>query len=162
MGRSVSTIGQILLGAVLLFTGTAHLTFARDEFQAQVPSWLPLDPDVVVIASGVVELGLAVALLAPWRQPARAIVGAGAAAFFVALRPRHNAPLADHRDGFGLNTDAARAVRLLFQPLLVLWALAVTNALPTLRSWRRRRTDPSGRGTRRDRPSAHDGQTLDR
>ena len=138
MGRSVSTIGQILLGAVLLFTGTAHLTFARDEFQAQVPSWLPLDPDLVVIASGVVELCLAVALLATWRQPARAIVGAVTAAFFVAILPGNIAQFADHRDGFGLNTDTARAVRLLFQPLLVLWALAATNALPALRSWRRR------------------------
>jgi uncharacterized membrane protein len=130
--------GQILLGAFLLFTGIAHLTFARVEFRAQVPSWLPIDENVVVIASGVVELCLAVALLATWRQPARGIVGAVAAAFFVAVLPGNIAQLTEHRDGFGLDTDAARAVRLLFQPLLVWWALAVTDAVPTLRSLRRR------------------------
>jgi hypothetical protein len=53
MGRAA---GQILLGALLLFTGTAHLTFARTEFQAQVPAWIPVDENLVVLASGVVEL----------------------------------------------------------------------------------------------------------
>lgn len=127
-------VAQILLGVALLFTGTAHLTFARSEFRAQVPSWLPLDPDFVVVASGIVELGLAVALLAVWRQPARAIVGAVVAAFFVAILPGNIAQFTEHRDGFGLDTDAARGIRLLFQPLLVVWALAATDAWP---QWRR-------------------------
>ena len=139
MRRTVSTTGQIILGTLLLFTGTAHLTFARAEFRAQVPSWLPMNADVVVVASGVVELCLAVALLVTWRQPARGIVGAVTAAFFVAILPGNIAQFTEHRDGFGLDTDAARAIRLLFQPLLVLWALAVTGAVPTLRSLRRRR-----------------------
>ena len=139
MRRTVSTTGQIILGTLLLFTGTAHLTFARAEFRAQVPSWLPMNADVVVVASGVVELCLAVALLVTWRQPARGIVGAVTAAFFVAILPGNIAQFTEHRDGFGLDTDAARAIRLLFQPLLVLWALAVTSAVPTLRSLRRRR-----------------------
>ena len=139
MRRAVSTMGQIILGTLLLFTGTAHLTFARAEFRAQVPSWLPIDENVVVVASGVVELCLAVALLATWRQPARGIVGAVTAAFFVAILPGNIAQFAEHRDGFGLDTDAARAIRLLFKPLLVLWALAATSAVPALRSLRRRR-----------------------
>ena len=138
MRRTAGITGQIMLGTLLLFTGTAHLTFARAEFQAQVPSWLPIDEDVVVVASGVVELCLAVALLTTWRQPARGIVGALTAAFFVAILPGNIAQFTEHRDGFGLDTDAARAIRLLFQPLLVLWALAVTSAVPTLRSLRRR------------------------
>ena len=139
MRRAVSTTGQIILGTLLLFTGTAHLTFARAEFRAQVPSWLPIDENVVVVASGVVELCLAVALLATWRQPARGVVGAVTAAFFVAILPGNVAQFTEQRDGFGLDTDAARAIRLLFQPLLVLWALAVTNAVHTLSSLRRRR-----------------------
>jgi uncharacterized membrane protein len=138
MRRALGTTGQILLGTLLLFTGTGHLTFARAEFQAQVPSWLPLDADVVVIASGLAEILLAVALLTAWRQPARAVVGAVTAAFFVAILPGNVAQLVEHKDGFGLDTDAARAIRLLFQPLLVLWALAVTDAVPTLRALRRR------------------------
>ena len=134
MRRAIGTAGQIILGALLLVTGTAHLTFARAEFRAQVPSWLPVDDDVVVVASGVVELCLAVALLVTWRQPARGVVGAVTAAFFVAVLPGNIAQFTGHRDAFGLDSDAARAVRLLGQPLLVLWALAVTSAVTTLRS----------------------------
>ncbi|MBU2665176.1 hypothetical protein KOI35_16865 [Actinoplanes bogorensis] len=132
------TAGQILLGTFLTFTGIAHLTFARDEFRAQVPSWFPVDADVVVVASGVVELCLAAALLIAWRQPARALAGVATAAFFVAIFPGNLAQFLEHRDGFGLDTDAARAIRLLFQPLLVAWALTVTSAIPALRARRRR------------------------
>lgn len=120
--------GQVALGALLLFTGLAHLTFARATFRAQVPTWLPLDADLVVRASGVVELCLAAALLAGWRQPARAVVGVVTAAFFVAILPGNIAQFTEHRDAFGLNSDAARAVRLLFQPVLVVWALVATDA----------------------------------
>ena len=139
MRPAVRTTGQLVLGAALLCTGTAHLSFARTQFRAQVPSWLPIDADVVVLASGVVELCLAVALLATWRQPARGLVGAVTAAFLVAILPGNIAQFAEHRDAFGLDTDAARAIRLLFQPLLVAWALVATDAVPVLRSLRRRR-----------------------
>ncbi len=134
MRRAVSTAGQVILGGLLLFTGAAHLTFARAEFRAQVPPWMPIDENVVVVASGVVELGLAVALLVTWRQPARGVVGAVTAVFFVAILPGNIAQFTEHRDAFGLDSDAARAIRLLFQPLLVVWALAVTGAVTTLRS----------------------------
>ena len=100
--------GQIGLGAFLAFAGTGHLTFQREEFQAQVPSWIPLDADLVVLASGVAEIGLGVALLATWRQPARALVGVAAAAFFVAVFPGNIAQYTGHRDAFGLDTDTKR------------------------------------------------------
>lgn len=126
-------MGQAALGLGLLFAGITHLTVGRREFQAQVPSWVPLDADFVVLASGVVEICLAVALLAVWRQPARGIVGLVAAAFFVAVFPGNIAQFTEHKDGFGLDTDAKRAIRLLFQPLLVVWALAATGAVRLLR-----------------------------
>ncbi|GAA2475537.1 DoxX family protein [Winogradskya humida] len=129
-------IGQVALGAFLLVAGTTHLTVARDEFQAQVPPWLPLNPGFVVIASGVVEIALGLALLAAWRQPLRGLTGAVVALFFLAVLPGNIAQLTEHRDAFGLNTDTARAVRLLFQPLLILWALTTTHAVATLRSLR--------------------------
>ncbi|MEU4425177.1 hypothetical protein AB0F81_31540 [Actinoplanes sp. NPDC024001] len=125
--------GQILLGAALGFAGTGHLTFAREEFQAQVPSWVPLDADFVVLASGVVEICLGLALLSVWRQPARGIVGAITAAFFVAVFPGNIAQFVEQKDGFGMDTDAARGIRLLFQPVLVVWALATTGAVRVLR-----------------------------
>ncbi|MFG1723105.1 hypothetical protein ACGFII_31235 [Micromonospora chalcea] len=135
--RMTGAVGQVALGVMLLVAGTAHLTVARQEFLAQVPSWLPLDADLVVVASGVVEILLGLALLAAWRKPLRGITGAVVAAFFVAVFPGNIAQFTEGRDGFGLNTDAARAARLLFQPLLVLWALAATDAIPALRSLRR-------------------------
>jgi uncharacterized membrane protein len=129
--RRVATVtGQIVLGAFLLGAGLGHLTVARTEFRAQVPSWFPVEPDLVVLASGAVEITLGLALLAVWRQPARRWVGAATAAFFVAIFPGNIAQFAEHRDGFGLTTDAARGIRLLFQPVLVLWALAATEFFP--------------------------------
>jgi uncharacterized membrane protein len=133
---AVRSIAQVALGAALVTAGTGHLTFQREEFQAQVPAWIPLDEDLVVLASGVVEIGLGGALLATWRQPRRALVGATAAAFFVAVFPGNVAQYTEHADAFGLDTDAKRLVRLFFQPVLVVWALASTDAL---RVWRERR-----------------------
>jgi uncharacterized membrane protein len=130
MSRSRSwgkAAAQAGLGAVLVYAGISHLTVAREEFQAQVPSWFPADPDAVVLASGVVEIGLGAALLSAWRQPTRAKVGLVVAAFFVAVFPGNIAQFTEHRDGFGLDTDMKRAVRLLFQPLLVGWAWAATR-----------------------------------
>jgi uncharacterized membrane protein len=54
---------QLLLGAFLTFTGYSHLGSNRQEFQAQVPTWLPLDPDFVVITSGLVEIALGLSLI---------------------------------------------------------------------------------------------------
>jgi len=111
---------QILLGATLIYTGTLHLTTRRIEFQAQVPTWLPLSPNFVVIASGFVELALGVALISLRR---RKEVGIATALFFIAIFPGNINQFINHIDAFGLDTDRARAIRLLFQPLLVLWAL---------------------------------------
>ena len=135
-GEVARLLGRVLLGGALLFAGTAHLTFARRTFQAQVPPWLPVDPDAVVLVSGVVEIALGVALLlAPRRH--RPVLGWAVAALFVAVFPGNVSQLVTRSDAFGLDTDTARAVRLLFQPLLVLWALWSTGAW---RAWREQRT----------------------
>jgi len=126
--RTLQTLAQAGLGAVLAGAGVGHLTVLREEFQAQVPPWVPLDADFVVLASGAVEIGLGGALLLAWRQPARAAVGAATAAFFVAIFPGNIAQFVEHRDAFGLDTDLARGARLLFQPVLVAWALLATDA----------------------------------
>lgn len=131
----IRTLARWLLGAGLVFAGVGHLTFARQSFVAQVPSWLPLPVDLVVVASGVVEivLGLAVALLSRWRVPIGWIV----AAFFVAVFPGNIEQFVRGTDAFGLDTDLARGVRLLFQPLLVIWALWSTGAWKAWRDGRR-------------------------
>ncbi|WP_243885875.1 DoxX family protein [Cellulomonas fengjieae] len=127
------TVGRLWLGATLAFAGTSHLTVAREEFQAQVPTWFPADPDAVVVVSGVMEIALGAALLAaPGRR--RAAVGWVVAGFFVAIFPGNISQLVTRTDAFGLESDTARAVRLLGQPLLVLWALWSTGAWRSLRS----------------------------
>jgi uncharacterized membrane protein len=118
---------QILLGATLIYTGTLHLTTSRMEFQAQVPPWVPFSPDFVVLASGVVEIALGLALISLQR---RREVGIATALFFIAIFPGNISQFVNHIDAFGLDSDRARAIRLIFQPLLVLWALWSTTALP--------------------------------
>ncbi len=117
---------QVLLGGALTYAGITHLTTNRTEFQAQVPTWVPLSADFVVLASGVVEiaLGIALASLQYRRQ-----VGWITAAFFVAIFPGNISQYVNGIDAFGLDTDQARLIRLFFQPLLVLWALWGTGIL---------------------------------
>ncbi len=125
--RSLRAVSQVALGVVLVSAGVSHLTVSRVEFQAQVPTWLPLDPDFVVISSGIVEILLGLALITLW--PLRKRVGLVTALFFVAIFPGNINQLVNGIDAFGLNSDSARATRLLFQPILVLWALWSTGAL---------------------------------
>ena len=118
---------QVLLGLTLCYTGVLHLTSQRLEFHAQVPSWLPLDPDFVVIASGIVEILLGLALLTLWKK--RKEAGIATAIFFLLIFPGNVWQYLDGIDAFGLNTDTERGVRLLFQPPLVLWALWSTESI---------------------------------
>jgi uncharacterized membrane protein len=127
------TIGRIALGGSLVFAGIRHLTTQRQEFRAQVPAWLPLDPDFVVLASGIVEIALGAALVALPRY--RLPLGWIAAAFFVAIFPGNISQYLNRVDGFGLDTDRARLIRLFFQPVLVAWALWSTGAWA---AWRAR------------------------
>jgi len=130
------TVGRLLLGGFLVVAGIGHLV-ATDEFRAQVPSWFPIDVTVTVVLSGLVEIALGVALLvAPER--ARAVVGIVVAAFFVAIFPGNVAQYVEGTDAFGLTTDTGRLVRLLFQPLLVLWATWSTGLFPRTRDDRAR------------------------
>lgn len=126
------TAFRLLLGAFLAFAGASHLVWSRGEFLAQVPNWLPADPDLVVVISGVVEVVLGAALLTASRF--RVVVGLAVAAFFVAIVPGNVAQLVERTDAFGLDSDTARAVRLLFQPVLIVWALWSTGSWRALRA----------------------------
>ncbi|HEX4285586.1 MAG TPA: hypothetical protein VHZ28_10880 [Terracidiphilus sp.] len=118
---------RIALGAMLTTAGIAHLTFAREEFQAQVPTWVPLNPDTVVVQSGIAEIALGSALLGLPGQ--KAALGCVAAAFFTAVFPGNIDQYWQRRNAFGLDTDRKRFARLFFQPLLVAWALWATGAV---------------------------------
>ena len=125
---------QLLLGAALTYAGTTHLTTSRQEFQAQVPNWVPLSADFVVIASGIVEIALGLSLILLWQY--RTQLGWITAAFFIAIFPGNISQYVNGIDAFGLDTDRARAIRLLFQPLLVIWALWSTGAWRSYRAKR--------------------------
>ena len=115
------TLGRVLLGSAMVGAGVLHLTTQREEFRAQVPEWFPVDEDLTVLGSGVVEIGLGAALVALPQK--KRLVGGLLAAFFVAIFPGNIAQYLEGTDAFGLDTDRARFTRLFFQPVLVLVAL---------------------------------------
>ena len=122
---------QVLLGLALSFAGFTHLTTNRTEFQAQVPKLLKGWADQVVLASGVVEIILGLGLAFIWKY--RVQLGWATAFFFVAVFWGNISQYLNHVDAFGLNSDCARLIRLFFQPLLVIWALASTGAWRSLK-----------------------------
>jgi uncharacterized membrane protein len=131
--KILRTLARIALGFALTFAGTSHLSFSRETFRAQVPTWLPLDADFVVLASGVMEIVLGLWLISGYKAP---IAGSITALFFIAIFPGNISQWLTHTDAFGLNTDEARMIRLFFQPLLVLWAVWSTSAVVWLKSLR--------------------------
>ncbi|WP_158827453.1 DoxX family protein [Mucilaginibacter lacusdianchii] len=124
--EQIKNIARVLLGSNLIFAGIGHLTFARKDFRAQVPDWVPLKIDDTVVYSGFAEIALGSAIIfAPKKH--RETVGKVAAAFFAAVFPGNIAQYTHHRDAFGLNSDTKRFARLLFQPALIYWALKSTS-----------------------------------
>jgi len=85
----IKTLAQLGLGAFLLSAGISHLESNRTEFLAQVPTWLPLDADFVVVASGLVEITLGVLLIttALILKKYRSVIGLITALFFVLIFP---------------------------------------------------------------------------
>jgi len=110
-------LARILLGAFLVFAGTSHLTFARKDFQAQVPDWVPLDKDLTVILSGGAEISLGMALMLWAKQ--KKLTGVLASMFFAAVFPGNVSQYTKKRNAFGLDTDKKRFMRLFFQPVLI-------------------------------------------
>ena len=116
---------QLLLGAFLTSAGISHLGSNRTEFLAQVPTWLPLNGDFVVVASGIVEITLGISLITTTFifTKYRKKVGIVVAIFFILIFPGNINQYVNKIDAFGLDTDQKRLIRLFFQPLLVIWAL---------------------------------------
>jgi uncharacterized membrane protein len=127
----IKIVFQLLLGAFLTSAGISHLGSNRQEFQAQVPTWLPLDPDFVVITSGVVEISLGLSLIITLLifKKYRGVVGLITGLFFVAIFAGNINQYINQIDAFGLDTDQKRLIRLFFQPLLVIWALWCSGAI---------------------------------
>ena len=118
------------LGAFLTSAGFSHLGSNRTEFLAQVPTWLPLNADFVVVASGIVEITLGISLITTTFifTQYRKKVGIVVAIFFILIFPGNINQYVNNIDAFGLDTDQKRLIRLFFQPLLVIWALWASGA----------------------------------
>jgi uncharacterized membrane protein len=126
-------IFRILLALFMVYAGFSHLTFNRIDFQAQVPDWVPVSKDLVVVVSGVVEIVFGLILLL-WKKQ-RATVGWALALFFVLVFPGNVAQYLDGKDAFGaLESDSARLIRLFFQPVLIAWALWSAGSWKTWRA----------------------------
>jgi uncharacterized membrane protein len=118
---------RIILGLFMTYASIAHFTFRRKDFQAQVPNWVPMNKDVVVILSGIVELILGLAMI--FATEYKVYVGLALAIFYVLIFPGNIAQYTNNSSAFGLKSDRARLIRLFFQPVLILWALWSTGAL---------------------------------
>ncbi|WP_299154148.1 DoxX family membrane protein [uncultured Christiangramia sp.] len=130
---TLQNIFRILLSVFMIYAGFSHLSFNRVDFQAQVPDWVPMSKDLVVILSGIVEMILGLALLF-WKNQ-RVKVGWFLAIFFVLIFPGNIAQYVDGKDAFGvLDSDRARLIRLFFQPALIAWVLWSTGAWTAWRS----------------------------
>lgn len=129
MTINTQNLTRLALGAFMSFAGTSHLTFARKDFQAQVPDWFPMNKDLVVLGSGIAEIALGASLLALPRQ--RKLTGTALAAFYAAIFPGNIAQYAERNDAFGLDTDRKRLARLFGQPALIaaaLWAAGMPGS----------------------------------
>lgn len=122
---TLQNIARYLLAFILIAPGIGHLSFVRKDFQAQVPDWVPMNKDAVVVSSGFVEIALGLSLLL--FPSKRVTLGRILAVFFVVIFPGNISQYTHHRSAFGLDTDARRGVRLLFQPVLVALALYVAK-----------------------------------
>ena len=129
---------QLALGIFLTTAGISHLESNRTEFLAQVPTWLPLDGDFVVVASGLVEITLGVLLIttALILKKYRGVIGLVTALFFVLIFPGNINQYVNQIDAFGLDTDTKRLIRLFFQPPLVIWALWSSGAISLLKKFK--------------------------
>lgn len=127
--NSVQNLLRIVLGGFMLYAGIGHLSFLREEFQAQVPIWISENPtfmDFIVIFSGGIEIifGLMMIIGGKLKQK----TGITLAIFYVLIFPGNINQYIYHIDAFGLDTDNKRLIRLFFQPVLILWALWSTGA----------------------------------
>ena len=142
--RYLQNIFRILLGAAMTLAGIGHLSFQREEFLAQVPRWLPTDPafmDFVVLASGVVEISLGLALIFWIKQKAK--VGIALAIFYILIFPGNISQYTNGIDAFGLAPVAAlsaapsRKVKVPSFPLVTTLAARPSTQCGT--SWHDRR-----------------------
>ena len=127
---TLQNVFRVILGIAMLYIGIGHFTFSRIEFQAQVPTWLTSEEnliDFIILASGIIEIILGALMI--WGGKVKVKTGIALAIFYILIFPGNINQYINGIDAFNLNTDTKRLVRLFFQPLLLLWALWSTGGL---------------------------------
>lgn len=127
---TLQNVFRVILGIAMLYIGIGHFTFSRIEFQAQVPTWLTSEEnliDFIILASGIIEIILGALMI--WGGKVKVKTGIALAIFYILIFPGNINQYVNGIDAFNLNTDNKRLVRLFFQPLLLLWALWSTGGL---------------------------------
>ena len=118
----------------MLYIGIAHLSFRRIEFQAQVPTWLTTDKnlmDLVVLISGYLEIALGILMILGGKLKVK--TGLVLGIFYILIFPGNINQYINEIDSLRLDSENKRLIRLFFQPLLVLWAFWSTGALEYLK-----------------------------
>ena len=118
---------RVILGSFMILAAIGHFTFQRADFQGQVPNWVPISKDLVVLLSGVAEISLGIAMIF-WISK-KIYVGLALALFYLLIFPGNIAQYLNGTSAFGLDTDQSRLTRLFFQPVLIAWALWSTGAM---------------------------------
>lgn len=121
---------RVTLGLIMIYIGIAHLSFRRIEFQAQVPRWLTSDEsfvDMIVLISGYIEIIFGVLMV--WGGKFKLKTGLVLGVFYVLVFPGNINQYIHEIDGLRMYSNNERFLRLLFQPVLIFWALWSTNAL---------------------------------
>lgn len=129
---TIQNVMRIVLGSFMILAAIGHFTFQRADFQAQVPNWIPISKDLVVLLSGVAEISLGLSMIFWTSQKIK--VGIALAIFYVLIFPGNIAQYLNGTSAFGLDTDQARLIRLFFQPVLIVWALWSTGVFQYIRT----------------------------
>lgn len=132
----MKTVIRSLLSVALLFSGVAHLTFAREDFASQVPGWIPIESYILVSVSGVLELMLGAGLLA-WGRVVP-LAGLATALFYaIAVFPVRVTQLIEGIDVFWFDTDELRLLLVLIQPVIIYLAFWSTSAFSVFKKNRK-------------------------
>ena len=128
--NTFQNIIRILLGLVMTYIGIGHLTFLQIDFQAQVPTWITTQNDLIdliIITSGIIEIILGLLMVIGGKLKVK--TGVLLAIFYILIFPGNINQYVNEIDAFNLNSDTSRFVRLLFQPILIFLALFSSGGL---------------------------------
>lgn len=120
MKKIIRTTALVLFAIFFVFAGLAHFT-QGEGFAAMLPEWMPFQLGIVYV-TGILEILLAILLLWP---KTRRQAGFWTAVYLVVIFPAniYAAIAGIPAPGSEEANQTLLWVRLLFQPLLILWVL---------------------------------------